>query len=69
MPAGFGEIRIRFEIDAPEADAEELQQLITKTERYCTVLQTLRAPSPVRTLSIVPGHITATSRGVEGLAR
>ena len=40
--AGFDAIRLRFEIDAPEASAEELASLFTKTERYCTVLQTLR---------------------------
>ncbi len=39
---GFDAIRLRFEIDAPDASAEELESLITKTERYCTVLQTLR---------------------------
>ena len=45
--AGFTRIRLSFEIDAPEADDEEVAKLIEKTERYCTVLQTLRAPSPV----------------------
>src|SRR5688572_16842594 len=49
VPAGFSEIRLRFEIDAPRASEEELSSLIEKTERYCTVLQSLRAPSPVRT--------------------
>jgi uncharacterized OsmC-like protein len=47
VPAGFGEIRVRFEVDAPQASEEELAGLIEKTERYCTVLQSLRAPSPV----------------------
>jgi uncharacterized OsmC-like protein len=47
--AGFSEIRTRFDVDAPQASEEELQSLISKTERYCTVLQSLRAPSPVRT--------------------
>jgi uncharacterized OsmC-like protein len=45
--AGFREIRTRFEVDAPEASEEELESLISKTERYCTVLQSLKAPSPV----------------------
>src|SRR3954465_3680630 len=49
VPAGFEEIRVRFEVDAPQASEEELASLIEKTERYCTVLQSLRAPSPVRT--------------------
>ena len=47
VPAGFSEIRVRFEVDAPDASEEELASLISKTERYCTVLQSLRAPSPV----------------------
>jgi uncharacterized OsmC-like protein len=44
---GFSQIRLRFDVDAPEASAEELESLMAKTERYCTVLQSLRAPSPV----------------------
>ena len=44
---GFEAIRLRFAIDAPGAGDEELARLIEKTERYCTVLQTLRAPPPV----------------------
>jgi uncharacterized OsmC-like protein len=47
--AGFSEIRTRFHVDAPEATEEQLQSLLEKTERYCTVLQSLRAPSPVST--------------------
>ncbi len=39
---GFDAIRLRFEIDAPNASAEQLEALMVKTERYCTVLQTLR---------------------------
>ena len=39
---GFEAIRLRFEVDAPEATAEQLESLHEKTERYCTVLQTLR---------------------------
>src|SRR5205809_4694856 len=37
---GFERIRLRFEIDAPEATPEQIQELIAKSERYCTVLQT-----------------------------
>ena len=40
--AGFDAIRLRFEIDAPGASEEQLASLHEKTERYCTVLQTLR---------------------------
>ena len=49
VPAGFNEIRVRFEVDAPGASEEDIASLIEKTERYCTVLQSLRAPSPVNT--------------------
>ena len=47
VSAGFTEIRLSFEIDAPSAAEDEIARLIEKTERYCTVLQTLQAPSPV----------------------
>jgi uncharacterized OsmC-like protein len=46
---GFDAIRLRFEIDAPDATEEQLQELETKTERYCTVLQTLTSPPPIET--------------------
>ena len=42
--AGFDAIRMRFVVDAPEATPEQLASLHEKTERYCTVLQTLRSP-------------------------
>jgi uncharacterized OsmC-like protein len=45
--AGFDAIRIRFEVDAPEATPEQLASLHEKTERYCTVLQTLRSPPKI----------------------
>ena len=44
VSAGFDAIRLRFEVDAPGATREQLDSLIEKTERYCTVLQTLTAP-------------------------
>jgi uncharacterized OsmC-like protein len=43
-PVGFAAIRLRFEVDAPEASEEQLRSLVEKTERYCTVLQTLTEP-------------------------
>ncbi len=46
---GFEAIRMRFEVDAPAAGSEEIAALISKTERYCTVLQTLREPPEVET--------------------
>ena len=45
--AGFDAIRMRFEIDAPEASEEDLEGLMKRTERYCTVLQTLRNPPAI----------------------
>lgn len=47
VPAGFEAIRLRFDVEAPNASDEQLASLIEKTERYCTVLQTLREPPPV----------------------
>ena len=47
--AGFGAIRLRFEIDAPQATEEDLERLMDRTERYCTVLQTLRQPPAIET--------------------
>src|SRR6201993_525173 len=44
VPVGFETIRVRFEIDAPEATAEQLQGLREKTEHYCVVMQTLTTP-------------------------
>jgi len=49
VPAGFEAIRTRFDVDAPGATEEQIASLLEKTERYCTVLQTLRQPPPVKT--------------------
>lgn len=49
VSAGFGAIRVRFEVDAPGASDEQLASLREKTERYCTVLQTLLQPPAVDT--------------------
>jgi uncharacterized OsmC-like protein len=46
---GFDAIRVGFEIDAPEAKEGEIASLREKTERYCTVLQTLLDPPPIQT--------------------
>jgi uncharacterized OsmC-like protein len=46
-PVGFAAIRLRFDIDAPGAGDDQIAALIEKSERYCTVLQTLREPPPV----------------------
>ena len=44
VSAGFEAIRLRFEIDAPDASDDDLEGLMKRTERYCTVLQTLERP-------------------------
>jgi len=40
VPVGFGEIRLRFELES-DASEEQLETLLRLTERYCVVLQTL----------------------------
>jgi uncharacterized OsmC-like protein len=52
--AGFTEIRVRFEVDAPNATQEELDGLHRKSERYCTVFQTL-ASTPELSTELVSG--------------
>lgn len=47
VPVGFESIRTRFEIDAPDATAEQLAALQEKTGQYCVVLQTLLRPPPI----------------------
>jgi uncharacterized OsmC-like protein len=49
VPVGFESIRLRFEIDAPGASREQIESLHAKSERYCTVLQTLLAPPQIET--------------------
>jgi uncharacterized OsmC-like protein len=44
VPVGFEHIRVYFDIDAPEATAEQLNGLREKTEQYCVVMQTLTRP-------------------------
>jgi uncharacterized OsmC-like protein len=47
--AGFEAIRVRFAVDAPDATPEQLASLHEKTERYCTVMQTLVDPPAIAT--------------------
>ena len=47
VSAGFDAIRVRFDIDAPGASEEDLEGLMKRTERYCTVLQTLLRPPAI----------------------
>jgi uncharacterized OsmC-like protein len=48
VAAGFQAIRVTFDVQAPEATPEQLASLAEKTERYCTVFQTLVQPPPIR---------------------
>ena len=47
VPVGFEKIRVRFDISAPQATAEQLRALHEKTEQYCVVMQTLLKPPRV----------------------
>jgi len=44
---GFEAIRVKFDINAPQATAEQLKALQEKTEQYCVVLQTLLRPPKI----------------------
>ena len=46
VPVGMSEITLRFAIDS-DADQAKLERMIQTTERYCVILQTLRAPPTV----------------------
>jgi uncharacterized OsmC-like protein len=46
VPVGFSAIRLRFEL-ATDATDDQLATLLKLTERYCVVLQTIRAAVPV----------------------
>lgn len=48
VPVGFEDIRMRFDIDAPQATAEQLERLREKTEQYCVVMQTLTHPPRIQ---------------------
>ena len=47
QPVGFREIRVRFDLET-QAPAEQVSKLLSLTERYCVVYQTLRQPPPVK---------------------
>src|SRR5271166_4138429 len=49
VPVGFQQIRLRFDIEAPQATAEQLRGLQEKTEQYCVVMQTLVRPPDLQT--------------------
>ena len=45
-PVGFTDVEVSIEVDA-DADEATLERLVSLTERYCVVAQTLQAPTPV----------------------
>jgi len=47
VPVGFKDIRLEIVLES-SAPSEQLDKLLELTERYCVVLQTLRAGLPVR---------------------
>jgi len=49
VPVGFEHIRVRFDVDAPAASADQLRALREKTEQYCVVFQTLAKPPRIDT--------------------
>ena len=51
VPVGFKAIRVRFEVET-DAPADQVADLVRLTERYCVVLQTLKA-SPTMAVAIV----------------
>src|SRR5438309_9785616 len=46
---GFEQIRVRFDIRADKATADQLSRLREKTEQYCVVMQTLLRPPKLQT--------------------
>ncbi|HTK94529.1 MAG TPA: OsmC family protein [Terriglobales bacterium] len=46
-PVGFEAIRMKFDVRAPQATAEQLAALREKTEQYCVVNQTLLHPPKI----------------------
>jgi uncharacterized OsmC-like protein len=49
VPVGFERIRTRFDVVAPGATGEQLDDLRRKTEQYCVVFQTLLKPPELET--------------------
>src|SRR5918994_1879404 len=49
VPVGFETMRTTFDIVAPEATEEQLENLRSKTEEYCVVFQTLANSPELRT--------------------
>jgi uncharacterized OsmC-like protein len=49
VPVGFENIRLLFDVYAPQATEEQLRGLREKTEQYCVVMQTLTQPPKLQT--------------------
>ena len=49
VPVGFETIRTTFDVAAPQAAEEQLEDLRRKTEQYCVVFQTLVSPPELQT--------------------
>jgi len=49
VPVGFESIRLKFDVDAPDATPDQLRTLAEKTEQYCVVMQTLSKPPAIET--------------------
>lgn len=47
VPVGFESIRLKFDVDAPDATPDQLRALAEKTEQYCVVMQTLTKPPAI----------------------
>jgi uncharacterized OsmC-like protein len=47
QPVGFKEIRLRFDLDT-QASADQVARLLSLTERYCVVYQTLSRPPALK---------------------
>ncbi len=60
VPVGFGSIRVQFDLET-EATREQLDTLLRLTERYCVVLQTLRASPSVSVVLMAPQRAGAGS--------
>ncbi|HUB50493.1 MAG TPA: OsmC family protein [Acetobacteraceae bacterium] len=54
-PVGLTDITLSFDVDS-DADAAKLERMIATTERYCVILQTLRAP-PIINLAREVGEV------------
>ncbi len=46
-PVGFQNIRVNFDVKAPQATEDQLAALRAKTEQYCVVMQTLMKPPKI----------------------